>query len=637
MNLLSRQHPHPLYLLLIFMLASFAMLTWLSLARYFAFTSRAFDLGAMSQAIWSVTQGEPLIFTVEGITLSRLARHVELFYFLLTPIYALWPAPSTLLILQAGLAVFGALPLYNIANRRLRHAWSALIIAAIYLLYPVMQTAVLFEFHADTLAMPLLLFALDSLDRQDRRSTFIWLVLALSCKFYVAVPVAALGVIIWWAGKRQLGWATFILAAVWGGVTFGVLRPLFVPSDAIVEATSISYLSFYFSQLNLALTGILRASNAIIVYAPVLLLAWRAPRWLLPATAVIFTVLLSSGPGPSFDYQYHHYALGVPFLMMALVEGAEKLGQNENTSHPWQKRLGMAFLFTLLLNSLLVNTPLNFRFYQAQPGSGFGLETQAGYGQTARDEFKFDWMAPLQASKQPLAADRSLARLATNRSVLYLVPPENKPHEELLPQVETVAVDALYDFALLDRSQNLLEGGVQTVFPTIRWLLNQRDWHLVRAQDGLLEFGRQDVGLWQQVTVQPAANHEEAMAHFGDELALLNADVVSLGGGLFRLDFFWRAERPFPEKVTYFAVSRLDGLPQSRVVHLPTLAMMPVSMWTPNTTIHESFVFALPANAPAGRYAVKTGWYNADLPWAAETDNRSRLGEEITIGYVVIP
>lgn len=631
-----RQRPYPLILLFIFMLATFALLTWLSLARYYAFTSRAFDLGAMSQAIWSVTQGKPLIFTVEGITLSRLARHVELFYFLLAPIYAIWPAPSTLLVLQAGLVVAGAWPLYKIAYRRLNHAWSAVFIAAIYLLYPVLQTAVLFEFHGDTLAMPLLLFALDAWDRQAKRSYFFWLALALSCKFYVAVPVAALGAILWWQGQKRLGWQTFLLAAVWGSVAFGVIRPYFAPPDAVyVEATASSYLNYYFSQLNLGQTGVLRLSNAVIVYAPVLLLAWRASQWLLPATAVILPVLLSSGPGPSFDFQYHHYALAVPFLMMACVQGTAKVAQLEANPASWQRRLGIAFLLTLLLNSFLVNTPLNPRFYQAAPGSGFGLEPLAGYGRTARDALKFAWMAPVQASQQPLAADRSLARLATNRPILYLVPPENKPHEELLPQVETVVVDALYDFALLDRGQNLLEGGVQTAWPSLRWLLNQPNWYLNRAQDGLLEFGRQNVGLTQQVTTQTSVAPPEPLAHFGDGLVLLNSEITPLANGLYQVDYFWRVERPLPN-ANYFAVTRLAGVAHSRVVHLPTLAIKPVAEWTPDKMIHESFVFALPANTPAGSYTVAVGWYNADHVFAAHTDARSRLGEEASVGAITV-
>ncbi|MCP4423281.1 MAG: DUF2079 domain-containing protein, partial [Chloroflexi bacterium] len=65
---------------------AFAMTAWLSLARYAAYNFEAFDLGAMSQAIWRATQGDPLIFTVEGVAFSRLARHVELFYFLLAPL-----------------------------------------------------------------------------------------------------------------------------------------------------------------------------------------------------------------------------------------------------------------------------------------------------------------------------------------------------------------------------------------------------------------------------------------------------------------------------------------------------------------------------------------------------------------------
>lgn len=628
----------PIVLSLI-MLATFAMLGWLSLAKYGAFTSRAFDLGAMSQAIWSVTQGKMLIFTVEGITLSRLARHVELIYFFLAPLYALWPTPSTLLILQAGLATLGAVPAYKIAQRHLNHSPSALTVAAIYLFYPVMQTAVLFEFHADTLAMPMLLFALDSLDRKARRSYFFWIVLALSCKFYVAVPVTALGVILWWQGERRLGGQTLFLALAWGAIAFGVIRPYFAPPDAVyVEATTASYFNYYFSQLNLSLTGAIRLSNAVIVYAPVVLLAWRAPHWLLPATAVILPVLVSSGPGPSYDFQYHHYALGVPFLIMALIKGmAVSSNNNDNSQFLPPRRLILALLLTLVLNSTLINTPLNMRFYQAEPGSGYGLDTLAGYGRTERDNLKFSWMIPLQATTKPVAADRSLARLATNRSILYLVPPENKPHEELLPQVETVVVDALYDFSLLDHNQNLIEGGVQTAWPTIRWLLNQPGWQLVRAQDGLLEFGRQEVFLPQQITAVVTTSQAEPMARFGNGVALLEAELVALDNTHFQLNFLWQIDSQLPPDTALFAVSHLEGLPHSRVIHLPTIGLAPVHDWAPKTAMHESLVFALPSDTPVGNYEVRTGWYDANSPWAAETDARSRLGEEVTVGTISIP
>ncbi|NJN53472.1 MAG: DUF2079 domain-containing protein [Anaerolineae bacterium] len=79
---------------------------------------------------------------------------------LLAPLVAVWPSPVSLLLFQALLYALGAIPLYRLAVRRLTHEGAALLLTAVYLLYPVGQTAVLFQFHGDTLAMPLLLLPL---------------------------------------------------------------------------------------------------------------------------------------------------------------------------------------------------------------------------------------------------------------------------------------------------------------------------------------------------------------------------------------------------------------------------------------------------------------------------------------------
>lgn len=72
-------------------LVTFALLAWLSVAAYRGYNLQTFDLGAISQAIWRATQGDPLVYTHKGIPVSRLAGHVEIIYFLLAPVYALRP------------------------------------------------------------------------------------------------------------------------------------------------------------------------------------------------------------------------------------------------------------------------------------------------------------------------------------------------------------------------------------------------------------------------------------------------------------------------------------------------------------------------------------------------------------------
>jgi Predicted membrane protein len=143
------------------------MIGWLSIARYMGFNAGVLDLGTMYQAIASTLRGEPLIVTSPQGNVSRLAGHFELIYYAFAPLIALWPDPRVLLIGQTLLAASGAFPAYAIALRRLDSVLAARSIVLIYLLYPVALTAVLFDFHGDTLAMPMILWLVDALERRS--------------------------------------------------------------------------------------------------------------------------------------------------------------------------------------------------------------------------------------------------------------------------------------------------------------------------------------------------------------------------------------------------------------------------------------------------------------------------------------
>ncbi len=199
---------------------AFAWLAWLGIRRYQAFDAGFLDLGNLSQAVWSASHGHPLVYTDLDGPISNLAWHVELIFLLLAPIYRFFPTPETLILIQAGLFAAGALPLYRLALRHLGERRYALTAALIYLLYPVAQTAVLFDVHGDTLAMPLLLFALDAADDRSPARFGLSLLLALSCKFYVAIPVIGLGVVFWLQGRRKWGLTTVIdgCSLVWWGI-----------------------------------------------------------------------------------------------------------------------------------------------------------------------------------------------------------------------------------------------------------------------------------------------------------------------------------------------------------------------------------------------------------------------------------
>ncbi|MBN1919711.1 MAG: DUF2079 domain-containing protein [Anaerolineae bacterium] len=612
----------------------------------------------MSQSIWSATRGRPLLFTFREGPLSRLALHVEAIYFLIAPLYALFPSPETLLIFQAFLFAGGAVPLYVLAFRRLESANMAFLVMAIYLLYPAALSAVLFDFHGDTLAMPLLCFAFEALERRAWRSSALWLFLSLLCKFYVAAAVVVLGLILYVKGERRAGALIGLAGGVWGLVAFFVIRPLFAGSFAFpAQATTSSYLSFYFGRVNefpfLELEGRLLAF--IVVFVPALWLAWRATTWMLPAFVVAFPALIAVGEVSAYHYRFHHYAIAVPFLMLAIIEGASKLRQDQirfaGQSHrgrPWRGELGMTLAITAVFTVSLVDIPLNPFFWISPPGWGFD---ELAYGRSSRDILKDEWLAEHVSSDSSVMTSMMLAPHLSNRERLYMFGDSSRllPDDvtQRLGDTDIAIVDALYDYIAPGREAkwqggghpNPDAGGVMHDIPAVAVLLARTDFGLVEVRDGLLLFEKNapsQARLSQQVVVTMTASQPVLRARFGDAVGMVDADVA-LENRRLCLDYSWVPLKSMADQAPLFAVSRLEGVEDARIVHLPTQVLYPTSSWELGQLVFEMFEAPLPSQIPPGTYRVLVGWYNSANLFSGRTDVRSRIGDEIMVTTVVVP
>ena len=80
------------------------------------------------------------------------------------PLYWLWANVNVLLVVQTVALALGALPVSWLAYARLRSNVAAVVLPLVYLLYPALQAANMFDFHAFTLSAPLLLFAFYFMD-----------------------------------------------------------------------------------------------------------------------------------------------------------------------------------------------------------------------------------------------------------------------------------------------------------------------------------------------------------------------------------------------------------------------------------------------------------------------------------------
>jgi uncharacterized membrane protein len=205
----------------------------LAVLRHRAFESGRFDLGNMTQAVWSTANGDVLSVTdVHGEQISRLGAHFDPILAALAPLWWLWPSPELLLVVQAAAVAAGAIPLYLLARRHVPDRPAAALALA-YLLFPPVQWLTVSDFHPVALATPLLLAAWLFLDRGQLVPFALLAAAAIATKEHVGLAVAGLGV--WYAVRhREWGRGGTIAAAAGGAALVAALLvvPHFAPAGS---------------------------------------------------------------------------------------------------------------------------------------------------------------------------------------------------------------------------------------------------------------------------------------------------------------------------------------------------------------------------------------------------------------------
>ena len=309
----------------------------LSVLRHLAFNTGRFDLGNMTQAVWSTAHGDVLSVTdLHGDQISRLGAHFDPILAGFAPLWWLWPDPTMLVVVQATAIALGAVPVYLLARKHLGSERAGLGFALAYLLYPPTQWLALNEFHAVALATPLLLFGFWFLD-EDRLVPFA-VVAALACltKEQVPLAVAALGV--WYAvarGRRRAGAAIAVAGTAVAAFAIAVVIPHFAPTGS-------SPFEGRYREVGGSPAGILAklATDPLTVLGhafdgrglayladlllPLGLLPLLAPLTLLTALPELAANLLASTRTQQ-SIHFHYTAAAIPGLAAAAVFGAARL------------------------------------------------------------------------------------------------------------------------------------------------------------------------------------------------------------------------------------------------------------------------------------------------------------------------
>ncbi|HLT40958.1 MAG TPA: DUF2079 domain-containing protein [Enhygromyxa sp.] len=205
----------PIIVLAALTLGQCAMMIRLGLIRHRALESRIWDLGIFDNLLFHAAEGRWQTTTVlrgETFTSAHCAPILQL----LGPIYALAPGPETLIVIQAVWLASGAIPIYLLTVHAFAdwpaRRWLGVVFGLSWLCHPSLHGVTLFDFHALTLAAPMIVWAVYALET-GRRSLWIASIAALLLtREDLPFVVIALGIYALAAGRRRQAGLTILAA-----------------------------------------------------------------------------------------------------------------------------------------------------------------------------------------------------------------------------------------------------------------------------------------------------------------------------------------------------------------------------------------------------------------------------------------
>lgn len=302
--------------------------------RHATFRSTNYDLAVVEQTLWKLSHGRGATSSLTAW--NAFADHLSPILLAFAPLYRLAATPLWLFGAQAvamGVGLLAVRPLARAAGLDER-GWHARALVVAFALSPGLWNAALFDFHATTLAVPVVMIGLTAALRSQHR--VMWLCLGALCLLRddLAVAGAAIAVIGWRhdpAGRRSralligaaVAWTGFgaVLGAAMGSTRHWDARYGYL-GDSAVDAAR------HLPQTLLALAQhVFVADNMLPLLAllvPLAFLPLGRPAWL--GVTLVLALPILAAEDPNFTSPAYHYAAPlVPFLLAA---AASTLGTN---------------------------------------------------------------------------------------------------------------------------------------------------------------------------------------------------------------------------------------------------------------------------------------------------------------------
>ena len=189
-------------LTVVFAVLIFLLISAWTVGRVYCYNAPTYDFGIFSQMFYNMkTSGLPLTTLERDGLLSHFKVHMSPVYYLLLPVYCLFPTPATLQVLQAAVITSSVIPLWKLGEIKGLSGGQRMLLCVLFLMLPGFSGGVGYDFHENCFLAPLLLWLFYALERKTTVLVVFVSFLTLGVKEDAAVYTAVIGL---WLTARSL-------------------------------------------------------------------------------------------------------------------------------------------------------------------------------------------------------------------------------------------------------------------------------------------------------------------------------------------------------------------------------------------------------------------------------------------------
>lgn len=194
--------------------------------RYLTFSSPNYDFGIWCNMFHNMKEsGLPNTTCERDMLLSHFAVHFSPIYYLMLPVYFVFPYPETLQILQAVVLYSGVIPLCVIAKHKGLSSRTTSVLAAIYAFYPAIAAGTFYDLHENCFLVPLLLWVFCFFEKEKYIPMGVFAVLTLLVKEDAFVYLLVFAVYAFFLkGKKKISLAIAFFAVVYFAAVSGLMK-----------------------------------------------------------------------------------------------------------------------------------------------------------------------------------------------------------------------------------------------------------------------------------------------------------------------------------------------------------------------------------------------------------------------------